>query len=236
MEAQHPNSAKAGSVSCGGPSSAPAATPDLAADPSRVWLPELVQRIATFLPRNAIPCILRLVDSATAAQFSGWKHRTIHLSEPVPHGLFAARWSPPRATRNLPLELRCRLVALTAASGVVENMPVALAAAGCLVQPALLGYAAAAGQVKVGTGCAARVCVFHFCGMGTTSLGSKYFKSKLNGNVLLPASQMCAWLHINGCPAVKMDDELDVLALAAARGHKEVGTECTETLARCRHQ
>ncbi|KAG2444121.1 hypothetical protein HYH02_009062 [Chlamydomonas schloesseri] len=156
----------------------PVAAADGSADPSRVWIPEIVARISTFLPRNAVPCILRLVDRATAAQFAD---RTIHLSEPVPPSLFAARWAPPGATRNLPLELRQRLVALTVGSGAVENMPVALAAAGCAMQPSLLGDAAEGGQVE-----------------------------------------MCAWLHGNGCPACKMDDELDVLALAAGRGHKQV--------------
>ncbi|KXZ47447.1 hypothetical protein GPECTOR_35g885 [Gonium pectorale] len=98
----------------------------------RVWprlLPELAERIVGFLDRHEIAATFRHVNKATAEQFSGPLHTTIHLSEPVPPHAFAAHWLAPGATRDLTLERRKELVRLVAASGVLPNLEVALRAA-----------------------------------------------------------------------------------------------------------
>ncbi|KAG2484092.1 hypothetical protein HYH03_017111 [Edaphochlamys debaryana] len=87
--------------------SAVAEAPAAAADPAvpeaddagqMLWLrlpPDLVDRIASFLPPNEVPCTVRLVDKAAAAQLRSPRFTTIHLSAPVPHHAFAQHWSTP---------------------------------------------------------------------------------------------------------------------------------------------
>ncbi|KXZ48032.1 hypothetical protein GPECTOR_31g396 [Gonium pectorale] len=120
-------------------------------DPSRIWLPELVDRIARFMPSNDAACSLRLVDRATAAQLR-WA-TTLHLSQPVPPPIYAARWSAPGAMRGLTFDQRLLLLRLTAASGVVPNLRLALDAAGvCLTvshKMAIFESAAAAGALPM---------------------------------------------------------------------------------------
>ncbi|KAG2496167.1 hypothetical protein HYH03_005768 [Edaphochlamys debaryana] len=114
-------------------------------DGSRAWIPELVDRVASFLPASDA-CSLRLVNRATAAQLQ--RYATIHLSQPVHPAIFAARWSAPDACRNLTSANRRLLVSLTAASGVVENLAVASQAAGFWApRAAAVQAAAAAGRL-----------------------------------------------------------------------------------------
>ncbi|KXZ52119.1 hypothetical protein GPECTOR_10g1142 [Gonium pectorale] len=119
---------------------------------SRVWLPELVERFARFLPPNVVACALRLVDKATSAQFRGRpQFATVRLSHPVPPWAFAARWAAPGAMTHLTLAQRHQLLCLTAASGVVTNLQLALRLAGCVQAPdheaELLCAAANAGRL-----------------------------------------------------------------------------------------
>ncbi|KAG2499253.1 hypothetical protein HYH03_002832 [Edaphochlamys debaryana] len=99
---------------------------------SRVWLPEIAERIASFLPSNVVACTFRLLDKAAAEQFADC--RTIHLSQPSPAWAFAAHWLSPDSCRSLSLDERKDLLALTAASGDVANLRVARQAAGCTLE------------------------------------------------------------------------------------------------------
>ncbi|KXZ51140.1 hypothetical protein GPECTOR_13g627 [Gonium pectorale] len=116
-----------------------------------VWIPELVERFASFLHPNVVICTLRCVDKATAKQFGGRpEFATVRLSQAVPPHAFAARWASPGAMRDLTLARRKEVLCLTAASGVVANLEVAIDAAGMLLDAyqltALLHAAAAAGH------------------------------------------------------------------------------------------
>ncbi|KXZ47446.1 hypothetical protein GPECTOR_35g884 [Gonium pectorale] len=116
---------------------------------SRVWprlLPELAERIVDCLDRNEIAATFRHVNKATAEQFSGPLHTTIHISEPVPPHAFAAHWLAPGVTRGLTLKRRKKLVRLAAASGVLPNLEVALQAA------AFVGAVAKAFKAAAGAG------------------------------------------------------------------------------------
>ncbi|KXZ54109.1 hypothetical protein GPECTOR_5g211 [Gonium pectorale] len=116
---------------------------------TRVWLqllPELTEKIVSFLDPNEVPSF-RLVSKAAATQFRGATQTTIRLSRPVPPHAFAAHWLAPGATRGLTLERRRQLLRLTAASGVVANLGVALQAAGCLLTADVFEEAAATGQL-----------------------------------------------------------------------------------------
>lgn len=66
-----------------------------APDPARLWIPDLVWRYAACLPPNEIPCTLRLVNKATAAQFSSPRHTSIQPILPVPPHYFRRCWGAP---------------------------------------------------------------------------------------------------------------------------------------------
>ncbi|KAG2450327.1 hypothetical protein HYH02_004832 [Chlamydomonas schloesseri] len=84
---------------------------------------ELAERIAGFLPANEVATTLRLVSSAAAALFA--QRVQVQLSEPVPAHAFAAKWTP-EVARELTAAQKRSLLALTARSGVLKNLEVAL--------------------------------------------------------------------------------------------------------------
>ncbi|KXZ43750.1 hypothetical protein GPECTOR_81g200 [Gonium pectorale] len=118
-----------------------------------IWLPELVERFASFLHHNDVMCTLRVVDKATAEQFRGRPEFPclVRLSQPVPPHMFARRCADPGAMRDLSLGQRTQLLRLTAASGVVANLEVAMEAVGFVPDAnqlsEVLKAAAAAGHV-----------------------------------------------------------------------------------------
>ncbi|KXZ43741.1 hypothetical protein GPECTOR_81g189 [Gonium pectorale] len=110
----------------------------MAATLPNIWLPALVERFASFLHPNEVICTLRYVNKATAAQFRGRpEFASVRLSQPVPPHAFAARWAAPGAMRDLTLEQRKKLLCLTATSGVMSNLEVALEAVGVAVDTEL---------------------------------------------------------------------------------------------------
>ncbi|KXZ44140.1 hypothetical protein GPECTOR_73g661 [Gonium pectorale] len=108
-----------------------------------------MERVASHLDRNEIACTLRRVNKAAAAQFRGPEHTTVRLSQPVPPHAFAEHWLAPGSTRGLTYLQRCTLLRLTAASGVVANLEVAMRATGS--ENSGLGFwtAAVAGKLNV---------------------------------------------------------------------------------------
>lgn len=136
------------------------------ADPSRVWLPDIVSRIADFLAPNEVAATLRLVCKATASfkpapvdattgvparrqQLRPRAANTIRLSEPVPRHAFHSRWIASGGLHRLSLRQRQRLLALTAASGDLTNLRAAAAAAACSIGSEVAVAAAAAGRLHV---------------------------------------------------------------------------------------
>ncbi|KAG2498287.1 hypothetical protein HYH03_003548 [Edaphochlamys debaryana] len=109
------------------PVAEPEPSPVSADDAASVWTNAIVQNVASFLPSNEVAC-LRLVNKATAEQFRG--HARIRLSQPVPPWAFTERWSAPGSCKQYTREQQEKLVSLVAASGVVANLAVALAATG----------------------------------------------------------------------------------------------------------
>ncbi|PNH05853.1 Ankyrin repeat domain-containing protein, partial [Tetrabaena socialis] len=182
-----------------------------AADPSRIWLPEIVQRFAVSLTSNEVACALRLVNKATAAQFSAPQHATIRLSQPVPHHAFVRRWASPDAMRTLTRQQRLELPCLTARSGSIANLEVLLARDDL---PPVLNFgvqgcpafeaAAAAGQLDVCVWLRQRGCPFQ------------------EGHALAAAARaghqaVCEWLLANGGPGVQA--RWWAIAAAAEGGH-----------------
>ncbi|GFR41069.1 hypothetical protein Agub_g1709 [Astrephomene gubernaculifera] len=126
---------------------------------SRVWpqlLPELAERIISFLPPNEVACTVRLINKAAAAQFRGPGYTTVKLSSPVPPHAFKEQWERPGAMRRLTLQRRQALQMLTAHSGSLQNLQVAVAVTGILLTQAYDGRftsvaqaAAEAGQLEM---------------------------------------------------------------------------------------
>ncbi|KAG2441111.1 hypothetical protein HXX76_003963 [Chlamydomonas incerta] len=84
---------------------------------------EVSARVAAFLPPNEVATTLRLVSPAAAALYS---QRAVQLSQPVPAHAFAAKWTP-EAVRALTVAQKRSLVQLTARTGELANLEVALA-------------------------------------------------------------------------------------------------------------
>ncbi|PNG99407.1 Ankyrin repeat domain-containing protein, partial [Tetrabaena socialis] len=160
-------------------------------DPSRVWLPELVQRFAGLLSGNEVACVLRLVNKAAAAQFSRPQDRTVRLSLRVPHHAFAWRWGGAGAMRSLNRSRRRLLPCLTARSGSITNLELLLARGGSVpvLEGQVLDAAAQAGQLTVCRWLRQQGCPF----------------SRPDGRALLDAAAggqqaVCEWLLASGCP------------------------------------
>ncbi|KXZ47035.1 hypothetical protein GPECTOR_38g272 [Gonium pectorale] len=166
---------------------------------------EVLECIASYLPPNEAAGSFKFINKA-ASQLCAPEYATIRLSQPVPPHAFAAHWLAPGATRKLTLKQRRRLVTLTAASGVLPNLEVAVQAAGCLPTWEVLKAAAAAGHL--------RPCQWLW-GQGCPTSG--YGES----NILAVAAgaghlHICKWLTM--VEPVWSCESIEAAAKAAARG------------------
>lgn len=94
-----------------------------------IWLPNIIERIVQHVCGNEVTCSLRLLDKATARLFA---HQTlVRLSQPVPCDEFYSCWAKPHAMRTFSFHQRRKLLALTAATGCLRNLEVAVQHAGC---------------------------------------------------------------------------------------------------------
>ncbi|GFR40476.1 hypothetical protein Agub_g1039 [Astrephomene gubernaculifera] len=126
--------------------------------PSCIWpqlLPELEKHIISFLPPNEVACTVRLINKAAAAQFRGPGYTTVKLSSHVPPHAFKEQWERPGAMRGLTHRQRQALQMLTARSGSLPNLQVAVAVTGIPYRKWCVGYtsvahaAAEAGQLEM---------------------------------------------------------------------------------------
>ncbi|GLC55316.1 hypothetical protein PLESTB_000971800 [Pleodorina starrii] len=152
-------------------------------DGSRIWLPGIVACIAHHLPANEVASTLRLIDKTTSQQFAHIK--TLRLSLPSPIHVFRERWGRPGAYRALSYKQRLKLLCLTAASGSVANLEVALAGAGLILRHELLEAAAAAGQLDMCKVLCARGCPWGGPLSAAAKAGHRH---------------VCEWLLASGCP------------------------------------
>ncbi|GLC46946.1 hypothetical protein PLESTB_001544200 [Pleodorina starrii] len=155
----------------------------LTPDGSSIWLPGIVACIAQHLPANEVASTLRLIDKTTSQQFS--HHKTLRLSLPSPVHVFRERWGRPGAFRALSHQQRLQLVCLTAASGSVANLEVALANVGLDLQRQLLAAAAAAGQLDMCKVLRARGFLWGVSLFAAVEAGHRH---------------VCEWLLASGCP------------------------------------
>ncbi|PNH04936.1 Ankyrin repeat domain-containing protein [Tetrabaena socialis] len=197
------------------PSQSPAASPPQqrqpasgASDPSRIWLPEIVQRFAASLTSNEVAVALRLVNTATAAQFSTPQHTTVRLSQPVPHHAFVRRWAGPDALRTLARQQRLELPRLTARSGSITNLEVLLARDDLppVLDRHVFKAAAAAGQLDVCVWLRARGCPYQEFDAFTAAAGGGH-------------QAVCEWLLANGRTEADRHYGATAAAAAARGGH-----------------
>ncbi|GLC70439.1 hypothetical protein PLESTF_000973700 [Pleodorina starrii] len=167
-------------------------------DGSSVWLPGIVACIAHHLPANEVTSTLRLIDKTTSQQFA--THKTLRLSLPSPIHVFRERWGRPGAFRALSRKQRLQLLCLTAASGSVANLEIALVSAGLDLQCELLEAAAAAGQLDMCKVLRARGCLWGASLSAAAKAGHRH---------------VCEWMLASGC---RLDS---YVVCSAARGGRE---------------
>ncbi|EFJ40083.1 hypothetical protein VOLCADRAFT_100162 [Volvox carteri f. nagariensis] len=110
-------------------------------------LPELRKRILSSLPPNEVACNVRLTNKEAAEQFRGYVK--VLLADATPHHAFAHRWGAPGAMKRLTLEKRSQLCCLTARSGCLDNLQLAVSAVGCPLKEDVFYAAAAAGHLDI---------------------------------------------------------------------------------------
>ncbi|KAG2430398.1 hypothetical protein HYH02_013760 [Chlamydomonas schloesseri] len=182
-----------------------------AADGSRVWLPELVERYASFLPPNEVPLKLRLLCRAAAAQFRD--RTTVRLSLPSPPAEFAARWGDVAQIKRLREEERKQLFELTAASGVVENLELLYAhkrRGDFVIHCDVVSAAARAGQLEVCRMWLERILSFRF----NLEEDRRYHHKLVIDTAQSGNQQLCEWALAN-CP-VKQHSRAHVWILGDA--------------------
>ncbi|GLC45465.1 hypothetical protein PLESTB_000317000 [Pleodorina starrii] len=169
-------------------------------DGSRIWLPGIVACIAHHLPANEVASTLRLIDKMTSQQFA--HHKTLRLSLSSPIHVFRERWGRPGAYRAMSRKQRLQLLCLTAASGSVGNLEVALVSAGFGLRCELLEAAAAAGQLDMCKVLRARGCLWGRSLSAAAEAGHRH---------------VCEWLLASGCPL-----NGDVVMAAAWGGQEDL--------------
>ncbi|GLC45461.1 hypothetical protein PLESTM_001738300 [Pleodorina starrii] len=152
-------------------------------DGSSIWLPGILACIAHYLPANEVASTLRVIDKTTSQQFA--HHKTLRLSLSSPIHVFRERWGRPGAYRAMSRQQRLQLLCLTAASGSVANLEVALANAGLDLRCELLEAAAAAGQLDMCKVLRARGCLWGRSVSAAAGAGHRH---------------VCEWMLASGCP------------------------------------
>ncbi|GLC46220.1 hypothetical protein PLESTB_001536700 [Pleodorina starrii] len=172
----------------------------LTPDGSSIWLPGIVACIAHHLPANEVASTVRLIDKTTSQQFA--HHKTLRLSLPSPIHVFRERWGRPGAFHALSHKKRLQLLCLTAASGSVANLEVALVSAGYALRCELLEAAAAAGQLDMCKVLRARGCPWGGSLSAAAKAGHRH---------------VCEWMLASGYPF-----HWDVVYAAALGGQEDL--------------
>ncbi|GLC46021.1 hypothetical protein PLESTB_001027100 [Pleodorina starrii] len=161
----------------------------------------IVERIAEFTSENEVACTLRLLNKFTAAVLRG--RTKVRISKSSPSHAFARRWGAPGAMRPLTCKQRKALLRLTAATGSVANLQLALAAVGCTPTSEVFAAAAAAGHLPV---CEALL-----------AAGCPWGPDVLDAAARAGLRESVSWLLRAGCPAGPQ-----LLEAAAGAGHAEL--------------
>lgn len=109
--------------------------------------PDLLERIASFALPNDVAAGLRPACKALMQTYQG-RYAKVIISEPISYPLFEKRWGSPEAWRAVPFDQRVRRVSKVAASGVVENLKLAVQRADCKLGYEPLRSAAGAGRLE----------------------------------------------------------------------------------------
>eukprot|EP00198_Chlamydomonas_reinhardtii_P004123 XP_001693459.1 predicted protein [Chlamydomonas reinhardtii] len=183
-----------------------------------VWTPDLVERIAAFLPRNEVAVTLRLVNMATAALLSTFK--AVRVAEPLPAYCYehSEQYPPLRDVFRGSAKRRKQLVRAAARSGSLEVVDVALEASG--LSPGGWLFAAAAGG-KGAHGAALALCK-RLLAMGcpsedSQSGGHDRFPTALEEAAAAGNADVCAWLLAGGRQLCQWDK--GAVYAAARSGH-----------------
>ncbi|EFJ41402.1 hypothetical protein VOLCADRAFT_98629 [Volvox carteri f. nagariensis] len=108
---------------------------------------DLVERVVSFLDPNEVVSTVKEINKAMASHFR--EKVAIRLSQPVPHHAFNRHWSRPEAVHNFTRSKRRELVLLTARSGSLANLQVAVKAASCELSWQVFDAAAEGGHLEM---------------------------------------------------------------------------------------
>ncbi|EFJ39446.1 hypothetical protein VOLCADRAFT_108631 [Volvox carteri f. nagariensis] len=108
---------------------------------------DIVERVVSFLDPNEVVCTVKEINKAMTSQFR--EKVAIRLSQPVPHHAFNRHWSRPEAVHNFVRSKRRELLLLTARSGSLANLQVAVKAAGCELSSEVFKAAAEGGNIEM---------------------------------------------------------------------------------------
>ncbi|PNH01669.1 hypothetical protein TSOC_012424, partial [Tetrabaena socialis] len=197
-----------------GPLARPA--PPVLRTPPRVWPqlpPELAELIARALPPNVLPCTLRLVNRAAAAQFSSPRDTAIRLSRPAPHHAFHAHFSARAVLRTLPLKRRQQLLCLTARSGSFTNLQSLLALDHFSLDASVFSAAAGAGRLSM-----CRLLRALRCPWDETVLDAAAAAGRLAVATYLLDAPTCPWSRRHALAAAASSGSQPLCELLLARG------------------
>jgi hypothetical protein len=169
--------------------------------------PELWDRIAGILEPNDVSCTLKLLNKATVANFKGCT--TVRLSQSVPQHAYVWRWGGPDSTRGMTLKQRRLLVILTARSGVLANLQVAIAAADCTLVEDVFTAAVASGSQDMCQWLLDRPCKFCSSEAVKAAAGAKHL-------------DLTRWLLQEEQVSKDMMLPVNAFIAAASAGHRDV--------------
>lgn len=196
---------------------------------------ELSEYILALAQPQDVACNLRLSCKEAAHQFCNTDARkTASLSEAVPVHLFAPCWGTPAAVHRLPVARRKRLLAMTAGTGVTDNVKRLIEDAGLPASAESMAAAAAAGDLQTcqllhGYGCPWR----DPPGAEEPSIVDsmtdilhtiRYSEDDAQGYPAMRAAaqgghlDLCQWLRGAGCPATPAQ----ILRWGARGGHRPI--------------
>lgn len=146
-------------------------------------VPYIIRHVARFLEHNEVACTLFHLNKATRAALTG--QGMVITRQPVPRHAFVKAWGTTQSMERLSPRKKRKLLALTAESGDIENLKIAIESSGGELHKATFNGAAIGGSVQV-----SNWLLLHRCPFGTSTV--KLAAEKGNLEVVLLLFNACS--------------------------------------------
>ncbi|GLI65733.1 hypothetical protein VaNZ11_009338 [Volvox africanus] len=146
-------------------------------------VPYIIRHVARFLEHNEIACTLMHLNKATRTALSG--QGVIITRQPVPRHAFIKAWGSTQSMKRLSPRKKRKLLVLTAESGDVDNLKIAIESSGEELHKAIFNGAAVGGSVQV-----SKWLLHQRCPFGTSTV--KLAAEKGNLEVVLLLFDACS--------------------------------------------